>query len=126
MSDKNYAVPEDGLKAILFAVESDQRITARPAIARLVLEAFIRWQSENPPVPEWHIIGQMIADYRLTHKGCCDTEVMRDVATEYVRRMYLAPEPEVPEDVQAFWNVQPDAFARKQILAAYWLGKASR
>ena len=121
MSDKKYVVPEEGLKAAIlysgYVEPSAQAVVEKKA--RELLLCFVRWQDNRIASMHSRLDNAPEAAEEGYRIGYSD-------AKEEVRRMYLALESEVPEDVQAFWNVQPDAFARKQILAAYWLGKASR
>ena len=84
MSDKKYVVPEDGFnvacKAIPFSFVAWHQ--------RLALEAFIRWQDENLPENQNQWTTRPLAE-RL----CLSEGYMQAIVD--VRRMYLAPEPEV-------------------------------
>lgn len=80
MSEKRYVVPEGMLKA----VKEAQGISAYPTQA--VLEAAIRWQSENPVVPT---VKQAQEVWDDCSRGAC---FRSDCLTEWQRRMYLAPE----------------------------------
>lgn len=95
MSDKKYVVPEEGLKAASSLGRNDLAIEER-------LEAALRWRSENPKVfsDEW--IVQLVKD-----AGCADllganqfVLGMHQILDLFQRRMYLAPEPEVPKEIK--------------------------
>ena len=91
-----YLVPAEGLKAAKQAGEEYLRDNQSSEVYLLyeVLEAFIRWQSENPQVPttewldEFNRVGEIkpFKDFRGA------------MIAAWIGRMYLAePEPEVPE-----------------------------
>ena len=107
MSDKKYVVSEGGLdaaKQVLrdkFAFVERDNSTLREYL-KTSLEAVIRWKSENPKVfsDEW--IVQLVKD-----AGCADllganqfVLGMHQILDLFQRRMYLAPEPEVPEEIK--------------------------
>lgn len=88
---QRYVVPEEGLKAAAVGYEEQRRLAYSQGcsghdIVRAVLEAFIRWQSENLPKLRW-IDGNTV-DRESYRMGYDDT--IYDL-----RRMYLSPEPEV-------------------------------
>lgn len=93
MSDKKYVVPEEGLKAALDS--AGQTVSGCPwqELATKAVEAFIRWQSENPMVPSDEDLEFLQRDA----EGSVDLGFARRkwYITEWQRRMYLAPEPEV-------------------------------
>jgi hypothetical protein len=93
MSDK-YVVPEEGLKAAIDAAGQTVKGCPWQEIVSTALEAFIRWQSENPPVPTNGQIESM-----RDHIGSQTSWIaeVRAICREWVRRMYLAPEPTVPD-----------------------------
>ena len=94
---KCYLVPEEGLKVALAAVEAG--ITERRGLfpreaGRVALEAFIRWQSENPPV------------MNVTQQNAMPNCSLAEFCAEWVRRMYLAPKPSIPNHlIQAFMGI---------------------
>ena len=111
MSDKKILVPEGMLKAAVEAVRDrsefgfhfiDNKDELRSRRARIVaqtqdtLEAALLWLSENPIVPT-----------NEQTQGVCDSIFVgsenlldpRDAMVEWQRRMFLAPEPEVPEEI---------------------------
>ncbi len=83
---QRYVVPEAGLKAACDEICELGTGSGRE-VTRKVLEAFIRWQSENPRVPT----GQQL--WEMSTKG--PLADVNFVCAEWQRRMYLAPEPEV-------------------------------
>lgn len=61
------------------------------------LEAALQWLAENPVVPPkgWGIVCLH------AHGGYKNVEDrMEDAAVEWQRRMFLAPEPEIPEEIR--------------------------
>jgi len=108
MSDKKYVVPEGGLKAaVAQAFESGKFLNRRlwteffsgssagcVKLTRSILEGFIRWQAENPPKASMKQLQEM---YDKVDKGNGGTYIP-SYLEEWIRRMYLAPEPEgIPE-----------------------------
>ena len=121
MSDKKILVPEGMLKASVEAVrdrsefgfhfidnKDEARIVAqtgdrtvlnvtRHGTEQDTLEAALLWLSENPIVPT-----------NEQTQGVCDSIFVgpenlldpRDAMVEWQRRMFLAPEPEVPEEIK--------------------------
>lgn len=97
MSGKRIVVPEGMLNA---AARDFQRNQCKPMLTQIwsAIEVALRWQSENPPVPSesqmrsvQEHVGQYPGNFRL-------------YASEWVRRMYDAPEPEVPQEMlEIFW-----------------------
>ncbi len=85
MSENKYVVPEDGLKA----AQREALGGEFPVMdfMRRGVEAFIRWQSENPPVPSLLDISS-----NLKPEG---QQIAINESIEWIRRMYLAPEPKV-------------------------------
>lgn len=91
-----YKIPEAMLEAAHRAAPHLGTVSLESA-----LEAAIRYQSENPPVPtdkQAHVlwISQIFAG--KTHS---DREVARLCSIEWIRRMYRAPEPKVGPALQA-------------------------
>lgn len=103
MSDKKYAVPDGMLDVGIEAWRNGLNSDIPSTLVNHILEAAIRWQSENTPHPTDKEFGELIVSgsssigqERWEHS----TEWMRAgiLCHEWVRRMYLAPEPEVPVD----------------------------
>ena len=69
---------------------------------RVVLEAALRWQSKNTPHPTDKEFGELVVSCSSAEKWEHLTEWMRAgmLCHEWVCRMYLAPEPEVPEEIK--------------------------
>ncbi len=102
MSNK-YVVPEEGMKAAIDAAGQTVKGCPWQEIVSTALEAFIRWQSENPPVPTDEQIRE--AAKKADPRG--DWKVATSFLTDYrnflmlwERIMYLAPEPTVPEEIE--------------------------
>ena len=68
-----------------------------------ILEAALRWMSENPILPTTAdaltLLQERVASGHLSNKEYCaiPATTIRCVIREWQRRMFLAPEPEVPE-----------------------------
>lgn len=90
MSDKKYAVPEAGLKAAARATTAlGGRLDEQDV--EPILEAFIRWQSENPQVPTRDEWVKFRSQWKSYEPDGVDVIAFFKNAQ---RRMYLAPEPE--------------------------------
>jgi len=97
-------VPENGLNAAWEAVAQKMRdnIDARNAapvaelhIARVAVEAFCRWLSENPQVPSTEQYLEMIRSDRVP----AVKDMFCNILEVWQRRMFLAPEPEIPKEI---------------------------
>lgn len=100
MSGKRFAIPEGMLEAA--AEKAD--VSGLLAIDRLevILEAAVRWLAENPVVPT-ESQGRELDDAWLRNKTSPESTFSHATtfgAVEWQRRMFLAPEPEVPEEVR--------------------------
>jgi len=62
-----------------------------------ILEVALRWQRENPPVPSLEQWASCLEDYTY---GMVTEKMGAVAASEWVRRMYDASEPEVPEAIK--------------------------
>ena len=97
--EKRVVVPEGMMKA---AQESRTKHFSGPygfsdTYCTIILEAALWWLSENPiaPTPEWAMeIAKSKFDDRVTGIGVATG------AMEWQRRMFLAPEPEIPEEIK--------------------------
>jgi len=78
-----------------------------------ILEAALLWLSENPIVPTDE---QSLAVVGLKRAFPFDAhEWVRWGAVEWQRRMFLAPEPEVPEEARKFmWSSPVDGVSEDQ------------
>ena len=101
-SEKKIVVPEGMLRAAWHAqlpadnptFEWDEGDEMNRKFYRRIVEAALRWLIENPIVPTHEQIDNMQFDStQLRHVMHHIIEV---AATEWQRRMFLAPEPEVP------------------------------
>ncbi len=106
MDERKIVVPEGMLKAAWHAqlpadnptYEWDEGDELSKKSYRRVFEAALRWLLENPIVPsETDVI--ILADVSL-RAGDDRNKQVQDVAVEWQRRMFLAPEPEVPEEIK--------------------------
>ena len=93
--EKKIAIPEGMLEAAVAAV----KIPVSGQLARNqthdILEAALRWLSENPIEPTQKQSRKLYAD---VPQGLLVDEVPSWYAVEWQRRMFLAPEPEVHEE----------------------------
>jgi len=127
VSDKKYVVPEGGLevaKQVLrdkFAfVERDNSTLGE--YLKTSLEAFIRWQSENLIVPSHEQVIHLCEIFaNRSVISYCDS--VRAVAIEWLRIMYLAPEPEVPKEIK---DLLCGGNIKTLITEAYRRGKQSK
>ena len=133
MSDKKYTVPAEGLKAAVEVArkmegyphpdgEETKRLTEK--VKAILEEGFIRWQSESPLVPTSKQESELL-DSWIKESWLGKTE---HLVTEWQRRMYLAPEPEVPEEIKdLLWpNSRSASDLDRAVIEAYRRGKASR
>ena len=101
-----YKIPEAGLNAAWSAVAEKMRAyidagrkdhIAELHVARIALEAFIRWQSENPQVPTRNQVCTVIGAEHDMESAISHA----NFAVQWQSRMYLVPaEPEVPAEVK--------------------------
>lgn len=100
MSEKKIVIPEAMEVAARRAYEV-WRNTCRPEEnftngAVVAVEAALRWLSENPIVPTDEQMINLQDDFRrITEAG----EKQMLIAVEWQRRMFLAPEPKMPEEI---------------------------
>lgn len=94
MAEKKYVVPEGGLKAALSS-QNPPFVFGQESGIRAALEAFVRWQSESSPMPTDEQLRQMMRGFSVLTKDTVSMIVM-----EWIRRIYLVPEPEVPEEIK--------------------------
>lgn len=124
MSERKYVVPEGMLKAAC-AAQSARRIDPEGwIVVRESLEAAIRWLAENPMVP--------------TKKQAEDVSSIRPIELfqvglrEWQRRMFLAPEPDVPDEIRDLYfgglheGSEVTAIIRDRVLEAWRRGKESK
>jgi len=143
-NEKKIVVPKGMIEAVIDhhpskgALQSDPDMLSTDTVTA-VLEAAIRWMIENPIVPStkdadklWREAHTLSADSKTGHAG-------KDMLIEWQRMMFLAPEPEVPEEVKDLMSKYADpklqtdgllrAMARghnEDIIEAYRRGQKSR
>jgi hypothetical protein len=90
-----------------------------PTVLNEILEAALRWLSEHPIVPSTDDIGSM--QDLLNGYGIADWGPI--LCAEWQRRMLLAPEPEVPEEISDLIRGREDD---DLIIEAYRRGQNSK
>lgn len=124
MSEKKIKVPEGMLKAA-------REATRQWLLTEVALEAALRWLSENPIVPtdeQYSDLSAELVKYNYSLPS------MKFAAIEWQRRMFLASEPEIPEEVRDFhawaevyFGSHPELENIKDnFMKAYRRGKESR
>lgn len=114
--EKKIVVPEGMLRS---ATAEGARWSDRNNSVIHELEAALRWLSENPIVPtpqQWKDIEESVPMFHIW-----------DRVGEWQRRMFLSPEPEVPEEIKDLvegmsWN----STTPKAIIEAFRRGQKSR
>ena len=113
MIEKKTVVPEGMLAAAWqdIAAAMKERISvggiggvAELHVARIAVEAALRWLSENPIVPT----DEQIRDLFEANRYGVSREAWRIYFTEWQRRMFLAPEPEIPDEIEDLLRFPPD------------------
>ena len=89
----------------------------------VVLAAALRWQSENPQVPTSLEVCEMMAPMASIQTP----SHFMYFAEQLARRMYLAPEPEVPEEIKdLLWPSSRSASdLDRAVIEAYRRGRRS-
>jgi len=121
--ERRIVIPEGMLKAAWSVVGSNDD----EALCSLILEAALRWLSENPqfPTPEQ---ACSIARYGLEFSRAQRFEdnsaaSVQAMLLEWQRCMFLAPAPEIPEEVKDLWEQAPmGGSAQDAILEAFRRG----
>ena len=131
--EKRYIVPEGMLKAARTAVFvyiqtlSVIEYMDDNHLAKVALEAALRWLSENAPKPTSRDIQNM-SDW-MTDNGD-QYHSTESYCEEWVRRMFLAPEPEpeIPEEIKDLLveGIAPTLNQNHSIIEAYRRGKAAK
>ena len=83
MQEKKIVVPDGMLKA---AIECRNLEGIHKRTFEAILEAALRWLSDNPIKPTRHQVTELM--------------VIPFMFEEWQRRMFLAPEPEIPEELR--------------------------
>jgi hypothetical protein len=123
MSNEKIVVPREMLKhAINYTALHDGY---GYDIVEVILRRGLEWQSEHPQVPT-------AEQFRNLYKGRSDYGPL-DMIVDWQRRMYLAPEPEVPEEIKdlLYPRVSMDKWcdtdgANERIEKAYRRGQSSK
>ncbi len=96
MSEKKYVVPKEMSIYVAGKVfHQCGKCDFHPQI-RIALDAAVRWISENPPVPTSEQAFAIEVSYPVRIHSPSRTKF----AEEWIRRMFLAPEDPVPEEVK--------------------------
>jgi hypothetical protein len=106
MSEKRYVVP-DGMRA---AYKEAGGFLAG-------LEAAMRWLAENPIVPTEE---QILLD-AVPSLGSARRDIQHHIAA-WQRRMFLSPEPEIPEAVKGLMFSSGNGEADRRMIEAYKRG----
>jgi len=122
-------VPEGMLEAAMRASLEAGLAIGPSTELRIPIEAALRWLSENPIEPslEQSAILRDLACVVSAGYGTHDptAAAAAAVAMEWQRRMFLAPEPEVPEEISIDAEIlYQDTMHRKQAEATSLLEKA--
>ena len=105
MSETKIQVPEGMLKAIGTAPNVCHCSTCESGNEER-LKSALRWLSENPIVPSeadvMEILQERVESHHISGKEYCaiPPATVRFVIRESQRRMFLAPEPEVPSEIR--------------------------
>ena len=124
MSEEKIVVPEGMLEATRGACTPNH-----PNRTRIELEAALRWLSENPIEPTQKQSRKLYAD---VPQGLLVDEVPSWYAIVWQRRMFLAPESEVPEEIKdLLWSIggtwmQTDKKHNNEVAEAYRRGKEAK
>lgn len=105
MSEKKIVVPEGMINAVdaALSLERGWRHELPAGIARdATLQAALRWMSENPIVPTEQQALDMATGCKFDSFE--NWELVRWGACEWQRRMFLAPDPEIPQEIADLCN----------------------
>lgn len=112
MGEKRIVVPEGMLKAVIEHhparrfLQDDPKLYATTTL-EAVLEAALRWISENPRVPTDGQAEEIALESYYSDPALPDsllTKIKVNMAVEWQRRMFLAPEPNSLDDLYIFPN----------------------
>lgn len=103
MSEKKIVVPEGMLKAAIAVIENYDDVVGNGQCEEfrieLIVEAALRWLSENPIVPTKDDLAMVRLLY-FDRKHLDGKSTVTDFVVGWQRRMFIAPEPEVPEEIE--------------------------
>ena len=98
MMEKRIVVPDGMMKAVSNTWEvKSHKVEINKAEA--IIQAALRWLSENPIVPTRQNLEDMRTDWEDTPEQNAE-KVVIFLISEWQRRIFLAPESEVPEAVK--------------------------
>ena len=89
--EKRYVVPEGMFNAAMDC----HNYTPDARVIRKELEAALRWLAENPMIPTDKQLGEIRGNIVHTY----GSDITWHICAEWQRRMFLSPEPEVPEEI---------------------------
>ena len=119
MAERRVVVPDGMLKAAVPCYLPDRQLV------HSILEAALLWLSENPIVPTSEQLHSIIGKLPVAMCDIVWTERDRALIAEWQRRMFLAPEPEVPEQIKDLWQAQPTPDAKRRTIEAFRRGRGS-
>ena len=129
---KQMKIPEGMLKA----AHEKAFVGMGTSITERILEAALRWLSENPIVPTDEQIDRIHREANPSAETAIGRHwEIRNWLIEWQRRIFLAPEPEIPEEVKDLLYRHPkglsDGFvsmdtADENTIEAYRRGQQSR
>ena len=117
MAERRVVVPDGMLKAAVPCYLPDRQLV------HSILEAALLWLSENPIVPTSEQLHSIIGKLPMAMCDIVWTERDRALIAEWQRRMFLAPEPEVPEEIKDLWQAQPTPDAKRRTVEAFQRGQ---
>jgi hypothetical protein len=128
MSDKKIKVPDGMLEAAMRASMEAGLPIGPSTELRVVIEAALRWLSAGHmdfPLPLLKEILEAVPGWKLNET------VIQNVLHQGLRRMFLAPEPEVPEELRELLMTGADEgtfnwAVNKAIMEAFRRGQKSR
>jgi hypothetical protein len=130
MSEKRYVVPDGMFMESMLAVwaskpngkpDISERVSAEiEAEFKTAITAAIRWLAENPITPTREQCQSMYASSNHPNGSWQETKL---IALEWQRRMFLAPEPEVPESIRDLYESSSSQRWKEAILDAYRRGQ---
>ena len=93
----NVTIPK-GMSEAFHKAENHEGFKWDDAVLDAMLSAALRWLSENPIVPTDGEAKEIWRDTGLCNE--VDDDELRCIVVEWQRRMFLAPEPEVPSEIR--------------------------
>ena len=127
MSEKKIVVPEGMIRAVEDRCGDLCKYGGKSQSVRFVsqtaVEAALRWLSENPILPTAEQLYSTIGKLPVAMCDIVWTERDRALIAEWQRRMFLAPEPEVPEEIKDLWQAQPTPDAKRRTVEAFQRGQ---